>query len=97
MAKTPLYVDSAWQYRREESGDEFAPIERWSSDKQDFASHEDAAEGFAKSLTRHDPDFYAILEEEGILVEIRSPRGAVRQMRVGGYTSFVYVASEVPS
>lgn len=90
-----MWVASAWQYRLEESGEEFTPIELWSADRQDFADHEEAAEGFAKSLTRDDPDYYSILEGDGIHVEIRSPRGAVRQMRVGGYTSFVYVASEV--
>jgi len=91
-----MYRKSDWEYRiKEYNGDEFSPITYWSYSAVDFSNHEDAAEAAARLLTSNDPDYYHILEDEGIEMAIRSPEGEVKIMRVSGCPDFVYRAEEV--
>lgn len=86
-----------WKYRIPEYGDtEFTPIPfRTSWRRNAIYGHEDAAEIVAQNLTSDDPDYYAILEDQGMEVEIMSPEGHVKAMRISGHPSFVYSAEEV--
>ena len=86
-----------WKYRIPEHGDdEFSLIRfRPSHIRKILLDHEDAAQVVAQNLTSDDPDYYAILEDQGMEVEIMDPEGEVKTMRISGHQSFVYSAEEV--
>lgn len=93
------YEQTGWEYRIEDyTGEDFMPITVWAREAgiaPPIYSHVSAAVTVAKQFTKDDADYYQILENDGIEMEIRSPFGEVKRMRAGGYRDFTYTAKEV--
>lgn len=90
-------MKSEWKYREEDrTGEDFEYITCWwSYDRCDFPDHETAAKAVAKYLCSDEPDYYSIFEREGMDMEIQSPEGEIKKIRVTGYTDFCFSADEL--